>query len=110
MARKLTALPSRGPSTLGPRRLPALPHEHGAVYQSVEWQRARAIALNRAARACEQCGATGRLHVDHVIELRDGGDAFDVRNLRVLCVPCHNRKTRAARQARDRMGGQIFPK
>ena len=32
-------------------------------------------------------------HIDHIIELQDGGQDI-ASNLQALCVPCHNRKTR----------------
>lgn len=31
--------------------------------------------------------------VDHVKELKDGGDPWDVDNLEVLCKSCHAKKT-----------------
>lgn len=32
------------------------------------------------------------MHVDHIIELSEGGAAYDMRNLQTLCRECHNRK------------------
>lgn len=31
--------------------------------------------------------------VDHVKELKDGGDPWDVDNLQTLCKECHSKKT-----------------
>ena len=52
----------------------------------------RKEALARAGNRCEQCLATGRLDVDHVIAIADGGSAT-ISNARVLCKPCHVAKT-----------------
>lgn len=44
---------------------------------------------------CNMCGDILKpdFHVDHIIELRDGGlDEYD--NLQTLCVACHSEKTR----------------
>jgi len=30
---------------------------------------------------------------DHVKEITDGGDPFEVDNMQTLCVPCHRAKT-----------------
>ena len=62
-------------------------------YHSPEWLalRRRVIALRGA--WCEACGRAGRLHLDHVVEMRDGGAMLDEGNVQLLCQPCHNRKT-----------------
>ena len=52
----------------------------------------RKEALARAGDRCEQCQATGRLDVDHVIAIADGG-LGTIGNARVLCKPCHVAKT-----------------
>lgn len=31
---------------------------------------------------------------DHIVEIINGGDPFDMANLQTLCVPCHKDKTR----------------
>lgn len=60
------------------------------------WKRLRYEALRRDGFACVQCGARGRLEVDHREPVRDAPDrAYDLTNLQVLCVSCHARKTRA---------------
>ena len=38
---------------------------------------ARRAALYRDAWRCQQCGQAGRLEVDHVQPLEDGGDVYD---------------------------------
>lgn len=68
---------------------------HGsAIYGTARWKAVRQAARRRDGWACVQCGARGRVEVDHVTPLRDGGAAFDLGNVQCLCVPCHSRKTR----------------
>lgn len=64
---------------------------------SGHWRRVRASILNRDGHRCRQCGRAGRLEVDHVRPLKDGGDRFDPRNLQALCRGCHIEKTRQER-------------
>lgn len=59
-------------------------------------------------RARYQCQAPGcrkgrpdhRLYADHIVELKDGGAAFDPANGQALCASHHTAKTMAARAAR----------
>ena len=59
----------------------------------------RTAALARAGNRCEQCQATGRLEVDHVVAVADGG-AETIDNAQVLCRTCHVAKT--TRDLRER--------
>jgi len=56
-------------------------------HYGVDWRRVRTI-VRREVQACERCGATGRLAVDHIVPQSLGGTS-DRSNLRVLCFPCH---------------------
>ena len=72
--------------------------ESDKVYQSREWKDIRVVALVRDGYRCVQCktpiGITKRDHaVDHIKEIADGGEAFDIENLQTLCSKCHNKKT-----------------
>lgn len=79
-------------------------------YESPEWRAlASAVKALRNWR-CEECGrdcsANRRtLHVDHVVERKDGGADLDPLNVRALCVGCHNRKTAGARVRRASVAG-----
>jgi 5-methylcytosine-specific restriction endonuclease McrA len=79
-------------------------------YESREW-RAMAAAVKRQRRyRCEDCGLDGRsqpwrIHCDHVLEIRDGGERLDPLNLQLLCHACHNAKTAKARAGRIGAGG-----
>ncbi len=60
------------------------------------WARARRNVLDRDGWRCLNCGRAGRLEVDHVIALRNGGEPWDMGNLQTLCrAPCHFAKTAA---------------
>ena len=59
----------------------------------------RKAALARAGNRCEQCLATGRLDVDHIVAVADGG-AETIDNAQVLCRTCHVAKT--TRDLRER--------
>jgi 5-methylcytosine-specific restriction enzyme A len=68
---------------------------HGAsIYQTKQWKSVRFLAKRRDGWKCVQCGAVGRLEVDHVKPLRTHPElAFDLANLQSLCPACHSRKT-----------------
>lgn len=66
-----------------------------AVLRSPRWKGVRLTAKRRDGWQCVQCGARGRLEVDHIIPVRDAPErAYDLTNLQTLCVACHSRKTR----------------
>jgi 5-methylcytosine-specific restriction enzyme A len=68
---------------------------HGkSIYRTEQWKAVRLLAKRRDGFKCVQCGARGRLEVDHIKPIRDGGAPFDLENTQCLCVPCHSRKTR----------------
>ena len=74
------------------RRFP----DHGAwARRGQRWKALRIEALRRDGWACVQCGARGRLEVDHVQPVKDAPDrAHDLGNLQCLCPRCHAQKTR----------------
>ena len=57
----------------------------------------RLVVLERDGWRCQHCGRAGRLEVDHVTPLDEGGDPWELTNLQALCKPCHVVKTRAER-------------
>ena len=68
---------------------------HGAsIYRTARWKAVRKLAKDRDDWRCVECGARGRLEVDHIIAIRDGGAPFDLNNLQTLCIVHHARKTR----------------
>jgi hypothetical protein len=77
-----------------------------SVYLTERWKQL-SRKLRKERKHCEICGAYGkRTVVDHIRELRDGGDPYDLANLRVVCWPCHGRVTRQARERRAALKGR----
>ena len=81
------------------------------VYSTPEFQTWRARVVERAGYRCEaidnghRCSKARpdhRMYADHIIELRDGGQPFDVNNGQCLCASHHEIKTVAARTKRLR--------
>ena len=72
----------------------------GKVPDRKIWTRLRQQLLDRDGWACRTCGRRGRMEVDHVRPLSDGGDMYSVGNLQTLCRACHIRKTRIENTAR----------
>jgi 5-methylcytosine-specific restriction enzyme A len=90
-------------------RLP--PRQIDPTYNSAEFQSWRAMVLERAGYRCEaidnghrctRARPNHRLYADHVHELRDGGQPFDLSNGQALCASHHELKTIAARARRLR--------
>lgn len=71
-------------------------HRHSArIINSKRWQALRLVAKRRDDWRCVQCGAVGRLEVDHIQPVRTHPElAFELSNLQTLCPACHTRKTR----------------
>lgn len=72
-------------------------------YLSPRWRRFRAWYL-AGHPMCIQCEREGRLvpadMVDHVVELRDGGDPLSEDNVQALCRKCHAVKTAEVKDKR----------
>ncbi|MEM7696733.1 MAG: HNH endonuclease signature motif containing protein [Pseudomonadota bacterium] len=64
------------------------------VTRTRRWKRLRWQILRRDGFACVQCGARGRLEVDHIKPVRTHPElSWEPENLQALCTPCHSRKT-----------------
>ena len=58
------------------------------------WARVRQVVLDRDKWRCVICSRRGRLEVDHIIPMRNGGAVYELSNLQTLCrAPCHFDKT-----------------
>ena len=75
-----------------------------------KWRKARLEALWRDDWKCRLCERRGRLEVDHIKPLADGGALYDLDNLRTLCRDCHIGVTRAANIKRLSPGRQAWRK
>lgn len=73
------------------------------IYNTWRWRQLSA-AVRKVHTTCMQCGAGGRLYVDHRTELADGGEPYALSNLCVLCGTCHARKGEHMRKARAGVG------
>lgn len=110
----ITARPAR-PLTLRPtlRTLStaiAKPPMHvgNPFYASPEWIKARNHARRMLPPVCARCGAdSGRLWVDHIVELKDGGEPFELGNLELKCASCHTLKTNEERSRRAKRNTTI---
>lgn len=85
------------PSSFLPSRIP---HRYLADPRATSgWRRVRKAVLLRDGFTCRRCGGRAS-DVDHLVELIDGGAAFDMENLQALCAACHDAKSSEARYRR----------
>ena len=112
MARLATIQPRL--RTLDQRPAQEPPKVADSHYGTPEHRQWRAAVIARAGGRCQdpECQTPNRtvirLFADHIVELRDGGAATDVRNGMARCGSCHTLKTnaeRAKRQARRSVEG-----
>ena len=64
------------------------------------WGKVRLKVLDRDGWTCAKCGKAGRLEVDHIKPLEDGGSLYELSNLQSLCRSCHISKTRVERMGK----------
>ena len=58
------------------------------------------MMLDRDGWRCQKCGKAGRMEVDHIKPLDDGGEMYDASNLQTLCYDCHFEKSQEERRGR----------
>ena len=80
---------------------------HHLTLNRRRWAIVRRAALHRAAWRCQECGRAGKLEVDHVQPLEDGGDPWAMSNLQTLCRRCHVLKTAAENRARRPVSPEV---
>jgi len=77
-------------------RIPRASKETDPFYLSPAWRRFRNfyVSLHPFCELCEKQGLLVPVDVvDHVVELKDGGDRLSESNAMSLCHKCHNAKT-----------------
>lgn len=73
------------------------------IYSNPKWLGLMARIRKQRGNACAHCQTTNARTVgDHIIEINDGGAAFDAANVQLLCWPCHTKKTNQRRAERQR--------
>ncbi len=76
------------------------------VYDSKQWrEHTRPSVLVRDNYKCVKCGHIGKsseLVVDHIVEIKDGGDKYNKSNLQTLCIKCHAVKTEEEKRKRSK--------
>ena len=74
------------------------------LYHSTAWKKVREKALMRDGGLCVECGHIANV-VDHIKEVKDGGEKLSLNNLQSLCHAHHNAKTAEERKKREAGGG-----
>ena len=75
-------------------------------YSSARWRKLREQVIKRDGGRCAVPGCTsemslpGMKHVDHVVEVKDGGDFWSMSNLRTVCRHHHFEKSVSTLTAR----------
>lgn len=96
-------------ASVGGRRVAPPPKQAQSLYHSAPYRIWREAVIARAGRRCEaetdgirchKAEPRHRMFADHKIEVRDGGDLFDVSNGQCLCGAHHTAKTMQAKAAR----------
>ena len=64
------------------------------IYGTARWKALRGVILKRDGFRCRLCHHAGRMEVDHVKPIADGGEWFDPGNLRAICRTCHIQRRR----------------
>jgi len=80
-------------------------HQGKNIYKSTRWVNLRSQFLkhNPLCKHCQEQGVLTPGHtVDHIKEIVDGGELWDVDNLQSLCNACHNTKTGSEKKRRVR--------
>ena len=80
-------------------------HQGKHIYSSTRWVKLRQqfIRHNPLCLHCFNRGIyTPAYMVDHIVEIEDGGEIWDIDNLQSLCNPCHNTKTGTETKRRSR--------
>lgn len=79
------------------------PKKTEPFYGTARWKKFRKWYLSNNPM-CETCLTNNKFvpaqMVDHIIELKDGGNPLDQKNTQALCWSCHAKKTARVRSGR----------
>ena len=67
--------------------------KHPTSTDRKRWNRLRLKMLDAAGWRCKICHKAGRMEMDHVQPVSQGGKWWSEGNLQILCRPCHFQKT-----------------
>ena len=77
--------------------------DNAKFYNSAAWRKVSKMMFTRQP-LCVICRSKGitrdSKHIDHIVELNDGGAPLSFSNLQALCIPCHNTKTNLTAKGR----------
>lgn len=80
-------------------------HNGKNIYSSARWTKL-SKQFRKHNPLCAHCLLLGvytpTYHVDHIVEIEDGGEIWDIDNMQSLCLPCHNTKTGNSAKNRTR--------
>src|SRR5262245_6849043 len=106
---KLRSLPSLV-RTVDTRTVTLPPKQKDPIYDTPQYHAWRRYVIGRAGGRCEAKDTHGhrctrawpehRVYADHIVELHDRGQAFDITNGQCLCGMHHTLKTMKARYRR----------
>lgn len=103
MTARLRAAPPRIASA--PSRVAAAPKMAAKLYQSREWKALRAKRqLDPDYYQAKARARGGRVILDHVREIKDGGEPLDPGNTQWLTMAEHAAKTERAKRKRSGLG------
>lgn len=96
------------PATHTPKKRYSHHYHNGKnIYHGYKWKKLRQAYIEHQP-ICEHCLRFDIYEpanmVDHVKEVKDGGEPYDWNNLQSLCWSCHRRKTAAEAKKRNNSG------
>jgi 5-methylcytosine-specific restriction protein A len=99
------------PATHTPKKIYAHHYHDGKnIYHTYRWRKLRQAYAEKNP-LCEHCLRYDILTpvdvVDHVREVKDGGEPFDYNNLMSMCRSCHSAKTIKERRKRNKKGSML---
>ena len=67
--------------------------KHPTSTDRKRWNKLRQKMLDAAGYRCRICHRPGKMELDHIIPIRQGGRWWSKRNLQIICKNCHFTKS-----------------